>query len=262
MSDKIDFTGYRWHGIAKCPEDPRGSSWQQQKQAFFDSLNWDALCQYASRLPIFNGKACTIDSQITTGGRNMVRLIHVEGGSPCVARVRMSPTETNDEAEAESQLLQREVNCIKLVKERISVPVPAVLGYIANAKNDIGAPFMLMECLPGNVAMDLNFAFVPTQYKSSCYSEMARFQTEISSIVFPKIGAISRLEDGTYDIGPLPGLGGPFSTATEYIKAWAATAKFRSMSKSMTKEACGDMSDEIEASIAEFPIRLMKLVEN
>ena len=126
MSDKIDFTGYRWHGIAKCPEDPRGSSWQQQKQAFFDSLNWDALCQYASRLPIFNGKACTIDSQITTGGRNMVRLIHVEGGSPCVARVRMSPTETNDEAEAESQLLQREVNCIKLVKERISVPVPAV----------------------------------------------------------------------------------------------------------------------------------------
>ena len=80
--------------------------------------------------------------------------------------------------------------------------------------------------------------------------------------MFPKIGAISRLEDGTYDIGPLPGLGGPFSTATEYIKAWAATAKFRSMSKSMTKEACGDMSDEIEASIAEFPIRLMKLVEN
>ena len=39
---------------------------------------------------------------------------------------------------------------------------------------------MLMECLPGNVAMDLNFAFVPTQYKSSCYSEMARFQVEIN----------------------------------------------------------------------------------
>lgn len=41
---------------------------------------------------------------------------------------------------------------------------------------------------------------------------------------FDKIGSILKNpETGAYEIGPLPnGLGGPFSTATEYYQAWAA----------------------------------------
>ena len=80
---------------------------------------------------------------------------------------------------------------------------------------------------------------------------------EIASLTFPKIGAIVRLEDGTYDLGPLPGLGGPFSTVTEYLKAWAKTARFPHLSRA--KEGCGEYCDEIVAQIADFPDKLQDL---
>ena len=82
-------------------------------------------------------------------------------------------------------------------------------------------------------------------------------QTEMSSIMFPKIGAIVRLEDGTYDVGPLYGLGGPFNTATEYLKAWAKAARFPDLSQA--KEACGEYYDDVMAQIEDFPYKLEEL---
>ena len=79
----------------------------------------------------------------------------------------------------QSGLLQREVDCLQLVKERTTVPVPTVFGHMASTQNEIGAPFMLMECLPGNTGVDLNHGNargVPSKYKSSFYREMARLQ--------------------------------------------------------------------------------------
>lgn len=71
--------------------------------------------------------------------------------------------------------------------------------------------------------------------------------------MFPKIGAIIRRQDGTYDIGPLPDLGGPFSTATEYLMAWAKAARFPDMDGA---------SDEIKASIIDFPLRIRARAAN
>ena len=140
----------------------------------------------------------------------MVRRIDFQRGTIWIARVRITSPSNEDEA---SCLLQREVDCIQLVKERIRVPVPTIFGYIASARNKIGAPFMLMECLPGNVGLDLSGVVIPAQYKAFFHKEMARFQvscsgmlggrpalmiqkTEISSITFPKFGAIIKLQDG------------------------------------------------------------------
>lgn len=110
----------------------------------------------------------------------MVRLINFQGGAQWIARVRMSTPMDEDEG---GRLLQREVDCIHLVKERTSVPVPTVFGYIASAKNNIGAPFMLMECLSGNVGVDLSGVEIPAQYKASFHGEMARFQVRKLSIL-------------------------------------------------------------------------------
>lgn len=71
--------------------------------------------------------------------------------------------------------------------------------------------------------------------------------------MFPKIGAIIRCQDGTYDVGPLPGLGGPFDTVTEYLMAWAETAIFNDMEGA---------DDEIKASIMAFPQKLKALAAN
>ena len=81
-------------------------------------------------------------------------------------------------------------------------------------------------------------------------------QTEISSITFPKIGAIIRLEDGTYDVGPLPDLGGPFDTVTEYLEAWAEAAESRFTDFSQAEVCCGQYYNEILIQIANFPRKL------
>ena len=76
--------------------------------------------------------------------------------------------------------------------------------------------------------------------------------------MFPKIGAVTRSEDGTYDVGPLPELGGPFETVSDYLKAWAREAKF-AHSPNRIKELCGDLGGEVAASTAQFPQLLAQL---
>lgn len=115
--------------------------------------------------------------QYTMGGRHMVRRICFERGTKWIARVRITTTLNENEG---SHLLQREVDCIQLVRERTSVPVPTIFGYNASAKNKIGAPFMLMECFSGNVGVDLSGVAIPAQCKAFFHQEMARFQVNCS----------------------------------------------------------------------------------
>lgn len=114
------------------------------------------------------------------GGRHMVRRVNFQGGTRWIARVRITTPVNEDEG---SRLLQREVDCIQLVKERTSVPTPTVFGYIAGAKNEIGAPFMLMECLPGNNGIDLSGVEIPAEYKASFHGEMARLHVREAGIL-------------------------------------------------------------------------------
>lgn len=77
----------------------------------------------------------------------------------------------------------------------------------------------------------------------------------------PKIGSIIRREDNEFDIGPLPGLGGPFSTATEFFEAWARQAKFPLSDESIRRAlalANGPIEDVLQ-SIKCFPIALARL---
>ena len=62
-------------------------------------------------------------------------------------------------------------------------------------------------------------------------------------------------------MGPLEGLGGPFDTATEFLKAWVRETEFRNSMDNIEDE-CGEDSDEIAASIREFPLRLEQLATN
>jgi hypothetical protein len=48
----------------------------------------------------------------------------------------------------------------------------------------------------------------------------------MTSLRFSKIGTIVRAENGEYDIGPLPDIGGPFDTATQFFEAWAERSQF------------------------------------
>ena len=156
--------------------------------------------------------------------------------------------------------------------------VPGVFGFDTSLKSHIGGSFILMECLSRNAVVDLPYKVpMSKEHRISYSSEIARNQVsfpccslyhqkfaltmnqaELSSITFPKIGSLTRREDGTRDIGALSGLGGPFDTVSEYLEASADATIFHGLEslKEIYGEECGN---RLEASILAFPRRLKKL---
>ncbi|KAJ5818485.1 hypothetical protein N7474_004076 [Penicillium riverlandense] len=80
----------------------------------------------------------------------------------------------------------------------------------------------------------------------------------MSTIRFPKIGRIVRLDGGSYDVDAIPGLGGPFETATEYFAAWGQAAKFPAGEAYIRSCLPLHVQDEFVVSIREFPHRIAK----
>jgi hypothetical protein len=71
-------------------------------------------------------------------------------------------------------------------------------------------------------------------------------------IRLPKIGKVVGIhEDGSYRLGPLPVLGGPFDTAAEFFRAWATKVEF-GMSEDQLRNAAGPFADEILFSVSTF----------
>lgn len=71
-------------------------------------------------------------------------------------------------------------------------------------------------------------------------------------IQLPRIGTITGInDDSLYQQGPIPGLGGPFETATDLFKAWSTRAEF-GLPPSQLKEAAGSPADELSASASSF----------
>ena len=238
------FGGYKWQSHSYV------EGRFPKVQPFLASIKWEALCLFASRLN--ENEQCTLDPQIAMGGRNVVRILNFSNGTRWIARIRLPPID-----QEANRLVQGEVDCIKLVRELTSIPVPEIYGCSADP-DLIGAPFILMEALQGNAAVDLNNRLIHPEHKDSFYRSLAEYQAETSSITFPKIGSPIRNPDGTYDVGPLPRLGGPFSTATEYLRAWAKHTPFYGGTNGL-KEMCGIYGDKILHGVLTFPQRVSEL---
>ena len=165
MKEKPNFGGYKWDGILSFYR-------PKQTHAFHDSIDWGALCQYASKLN--NHEPCSMDPQITMGGCNLIRIINFANDTRWIARLRMLSGDAKAN-EASARVLQEEVAFMQLVKERTSIPVPTVFGYIADPQNKIGAPVMLIECLLGNTASRLEReASMSSQQRTAFYAELAK----------------------------------------------------------------------------------------
>ena len=81
-----------------------------------------------------------------------------------------------------------------IVRERTNIPVPQVFGYETNDSNLVGVAFILMEFLPGNVAMDADGGYethngeIPPQHKINFYNEMA--QVQVSTLILSSNNAM------------------------------------------------------------------------
>jgi hypothetical protein len=70
------------------------------------------------------------------------------------------------------------------------------------------------------------------------------------------IGRVIKLSDGTFSIGELPGIGGPFKTAADFFCAWADNSKFPFSEAFIRERTPVTVVDEIISSIESFPARL------
>jgi len=250
------FSGYRWTYHDSLQEGPIRS----RAESFSASVDWSSLLQYAAEKR--NGSSCQLLPDIGLGYNHMVRIIQFDDGVRWVARLQMPPLGTSDvlenSDESEEAVGNYEYNTISLVRQKTSIPIPEVHAVEARRHCDVKAPFMLMDCLPGNVGMDLGMK-VPLEYKQKFLRSLAEIHVQLATVQLPMIGTIvSRNKDGTYRQGPIPGLGGPFSTATEFFIAWAAKTTF-GMTDEELRTASGEYADEIIPSVSSFPKSISNL---
>ncbi|TGO46274.1 hypothetical protein BOTNAR_0599g00030 [Botryotinia narcissicola] len=150
----------------------------------------------------------------------MVGIIEFTDKVRWVARIRMPRLgeSTYDEATVKRQM-SCELNAISLVRQQSSILTPEVHAF--EMSND------------SNV--------------------------ELSAVQLPKIGTIISInEDGTYEQGPIPGIGGPFDTATAFYTAWASNVEFR-MSEDKLRAASGPYAAEIIPRVVSFPAAVSKI---
>jgi hypothetical protein len=141
---------------------------------------------------------------------------------------------TRDEywTEERREEMESEVHTMRYIRKHSTIRVPEVFEFDSTVDNPISAPYMFMECVRGAV---ISSPEIPRNHIEKVHTAIAKFQVllpnimleinvrqfELSTLHFDQIGAIRRDLQGEYCIGPIPGIGGPFSNSASYYRSWA-----------------------------------------
>ncbi|KAJ5562903.1 hypothetical protein N7461_001664 [Penicillium sp. DV-2018c] len=158
---------------------------------------------------------------------------------------------------------------MQFIKERSDLPVPRVFAYEADENNPVKSAFILMELLPGIVAMDahgghkVHRGVIPKEHRQNFYRSVANYHVQLTSLRLPKIGTIIRNHEGEYECGPLPGIGGPFDTATAFFEAWADSVKFKWDNETITRmmERAPISAERMITIIDNFPQQIKAMAD-
>lgn len=253
MSEE-NFSGYQWRYFSSLQEGPSRS----RAELFLGTVDWLALAACATKAR--EGIHCSILPNIGLGHNHMVRIIEFTDGVRWVARLRMPSLRSNDNSYKDISEPEKlcEFNTIALIQQRTDISTPRVHLFEPRSDSSVKAPFMLMDCLEGNVGMDLSMR-IPPEHNHTFLRELAHIHVQLSKVQLPRIGTIVSInEDGTCQQGAIPGLGGPFNTATEFFKAWADKTKF-GMTDKQLQTASGQYAAEIVPGISSFPKSIANL---
>lgn len=160
------FAGYRWAYFCSLGDNPIRS----RAEKFLEFTDWNSLIEYAAAKR--NGVKCSLLPDIGLGYNHMVRIVEFTDNVRWVARLRM-PSMSPDESSLDSakSAMDREYNTIRLVQKESTIPVPCIQAIESSLHSKVGAQFMLMDCLRGNVGMDISFK-VPSERKKSVFTSM------------------------------------------------------------------------------------------
>lgn len=175
LGDSV-FAGYRWSYFPSLSEGTLRSS----VQSFIDSISWEALIERATSLR--HGKWCRLLPDIGLGFNHVVRIVEFDDNVRWIARLRMQSQSGNQAVNTITKhIMSNEYNTMLLVKETTKILLPRIHAVELNHENAVNAQFMLMDCLEGNVGMDLAMG-IPDSHKNNVFGKMAEIQ--VFSIVY------------------------------------------------------------------------------
>jgi hypothetical protein len=120
---------------------------------------------------------CQLSNEFNTGGLDVVRLLHFDDGTTWLARLQRRKVT----AESRQRLIA-EAHTIQAVRERSEILVPEVYDYDVSDDNPVGVPFMLLEYIPVDTAMDSFGGWeqhkgrIPQHFRRNYYASMADIQ--------------------------------------------------------------------------------------
>jgi hypothetical protein len=139
----------------------------------------------------------------------------------CIARISRRP-------ESLEKLLS-EVQTMRYVRSRTSIPVPDVYLCDFDVRNKVGAQFLLIERLPGR-GLHTMWDTLNTEDKKAVLNDLAGVLTQLSKLKFDAIGSLNCENE----VGPLVyhfpdadseekmGTVGPFSSTVDYLLSFLA----------------------------------------
>ena len=140
----------------------------------FRRVQWDQICLIASKAN--HDVECVALDLVTSGLNNLVRLLEFSDQSRWAARIQIKTTTSPQAGNAK---LEAEVATVQFIKERSDLVVPRVFAYALDENNPAEVAYMLIEVLPGIVAMDalggydVHRGVIPTQYRAPFYRSVA-----------------------------------------------------------------------------------------
>ena len=167
-----EFTKFRWQSNTSNIKD----EYLTHSKSSTQIICWGALKDAAHKV---RNVSCQFGQQYGFGARHVVRELVFDDDVNWIARVNLPEmnlgtqehnlskgigfsTWTGESAAA----LQSEIDTMSFIHEYTDIPVPQVFLYDTGANNAVGAPYMLMECIKGNPALDVaaHPNKIPAQY--------------------------------------------------------------------------------------------------
>jgi aminoglycoside phosphotransferase (APT) family kinase protein len=161
-----------------------------------------------------------------------------QAGFACIARFTRGNSDT---AKSLS-----EIATARRIRRLTEIPVPEIYYYNLDSDNGIGAPFVLMERLPGRHLHKL-WDGLPLEGKKTALSQIASVVATLASLEFDQIGSLDE-----HGVGPIisPCLeqpAGPFKSTGEYLRSFLSA---QSINSPVLKDLFQQTQTEIDQFLA------------
>jgi hypothetical protein len=179
------------------------------------------------------GAKCTNAERLTKGASHEVYVLFFEdeergsithrglakAGNRCIARF------TRERSHAAARRDASEAATLGYLRNKTDLPVPEVYHQDLRLDNAVGAPYILMERIPGCHLYEI-WPELSLDHKKAVLSQVASVVVQLASLRFQSIGSLQE-QQGGYGLGPVitktSGLRGPFSSTVEYLQSFVST---------------------------------------